>query len=93
MRAFQKYPHCKKVIRPPRTMSAPPTGPPPSAEFLAASKGPQVLAIIIIFPILALIAVTMRLYTRFRLVNSPSYEDFAIFLAMVKHLLNLTDSS
>lgn len=74
-------------------MSAPPTGPPPSAEFLAASKGPQVLAIIITFPILALIAVTMRLYTRFRLVNSPSYEDFAIFLAMVKHLLNLTDSS
>lgn len=74
------------------TMSAPPTGPPPSAEFLAASKGPQVVAIIVVFPVLALIAVTLRLYTRFILVNNPSWDDLAISLAMVSWSVTLADS-
>ena len=67
-------------------MSAPPTGLPPSIEYLAANKGPQTLAIIITFPAIALVIVILRLYTRFRIVKSPSYEDFAILLAMVSAL-------
>ncbi|KAF2013598.1 hypothetical protein BU24DRAFT_312480, partial [Aaosphaeria arxii CBS 175.79] len=48
-----------------------------------ANKGPQVLAIIIIFPCLSLIVVSLRLYTRIQIVRNPSWEDFAILLALV----------
>ncbi|KAF2184948.1 hypothetical protein K469DRAFT_577795 [Zopfia rhizophila CBS 207.26] len=54
-----------------------------SEAYLNANKGPQVLAIIITFPILATITVFLRLYTRFRIVNNPFYDDFAILLALV----------
>ena len=64
-------------------MSAHVTGPPPTAEYLAANKGPQTLVLVILFPTLALIIVGLRLYTRFSIVRSPSHEDFAIALAMV----------
>jgi hypothetical protein len=60
--------------------------PPYSEEYLNANKGPQVLAIIIIFPCLALIVVSLRLYTRFRIVSNPSYEEFAILIALVRTL-------
>src|SRR4051812_32984243 len=53
-------------------------------QYLRADKGPKILAIIIVFPSLALITVTLRLYTRFRIVHNPSWEDFAIFLALVR---------
>lgn len=60
---------------------------PPSQQFtedyLNANKGPQVLAIIITFPCLAITVVSLRLYTRFKIVNNPSYEDSAILAALV----------
>ncbi|KAH7394676.1 hypothetical protein BKA66DRAFT_388751, partial [Pyrenochaeta sp. MPI-SDFR-AT-0127] len=46
-------------------------------------KGSQVLAIIITFPAIALVVVGLRLYTKFKIVNHPSNEDFAILLAML----------
>ncbi|KAF2463544.1 uncharacterized protein BDR25DRAFT_165387, partial [Lindgomyces ingoldianus] len=52
-------------------------------------KGPQVLAVIIVFPILATITVILRLYTRFKIVNNPSHEDVAILLALV-HITTYT---
>jgi hypothetical protein len=54
-----------------------------SPEYLAADKGPQILAIIIVFPCLALLVVALRLYTRFVVVRNPSYEDLTIVLALV----------
>jgi hypothetical protein len=57
---------------------------PYTEDYLNANKGPQVLAIIITFPCLAVLVVFLRLYTRFRIVNNPSYEDFAILLALVR---------
>ena len=53
-------------------------------DYLHANKGSRVLAIIIIFPTLALIIVSLRMYTRFKIVHNPSWEDFAIFLALVR---------
>lgn len=58
-----------------------------SEDYLNANKGPQVLAIIITFPCLALVVVSLRLYTRFRIVSNPSYEEFAILVAVVRALL------
>lgn len=52
-------------------------------EYLAANKGPQILTIVILFPALASLIVGFRLYTRFSVVRSPSYEDLAIVLALV----------
>ncbi|KAF2003479.1 hypothetical protein P154DRAFT_401435, partial [Amniculicola lignicola CBS 123094] len=46
-------------------------------------KGPQVLAIVIVFPLLATIIVSLRLYTRLLVVNAASYEDSAIFFALL----------
>lgn len=60
------------------------TAPAYSQEYLNANKGPQVLAIIITFPCLAAVVVSLRLYTRFKIVNNPSHEDFAILLALVR---------
>ncbi|KAH7131876.1 hypothetical protein B0J11DRAFT_565468 [Dendryphion nanum] len=54
-----------------------------TVAYLNANKGPQVLAIITIFPCLSALVVALRLYTRFRIVNNPSYEDFAILVALV----------
>ncbi|KAF2112246.1 hypothetical protein BDV96DRAFT_649053 [Lophiotrema nucula] len=54
-----------------------------SPEYLNANKGPQILAIIIVFPCLATITVSLRLYTRFQIVHNASYEDFAILLALI----------
>ncbi|KAF3048799.1 hypothetical protein E8E11_000901 [Didymella keratinophila] len=64
-------------------MSATQAGPPRSAEYLAANKGPQTLVSCIVFPALAGFIVALRLYTRVRIVRSPSHEDFAIVLAMM----------
>lgn len=51
--------------------------------FLDANKGPQVLAIIIIFPCLSGLVVALRLYTRIKIVNNPSWEDSSVLLALV----------
>lgn len=55
----------------------------PTAEYLAADKGPQAFAVIVIFTTLALFVVGLRLFTRFYIVRSPSHEDYAIVAAMV----------
>jgi hypothetical protein len=60
------------------------TAAPFSETYLRADKGPKVLAIIIVFPSLAFITVSLRLYTRFKLVHNPSWEDLAILLALVR---------
>lgn len=52
-------------------------------EYLAANKGPQILKIIIVFPVLALIIVGFRIYTRVVVVRNSSYEDLAIVAALV----------
>jgi hypothetical protein len=57
--------------------------PPFSEDYLNANKGPQVLAIITVFPSLALVVVSLRLYTRWKIVNSASWEDYAILGALV----------
>lgn len=69
-------------------MSAPRADPAPTADYLAASKGPQILVFVIVFPALALMIVALRLYTRIHVVRKPSHEDFAITLAMVELLLD-----
>jgi len=53
-------------------------------DYLHANKGSKVLATIVVFPTLALIIVSLRIYTRFKIVRNPSWEDFAIFLALVR---------
>ena len=68
-------------------MLTPSADPPLSADYLAANKGPRTLIFVILFPVLALLIVTLRLYTRVRIVRSPSHEDFAIALAMVRFIL------
>jgi len=55
-----------------------------SENDLYADKGSKVLAIIIIFPTLALIIVSLRMYTRFKVVHNPSWEDLVIVLALVR---------
>lgn len=55
-----------------------------SEDYLRADKGSKVLATIIAFSILAFITVSLRLYTRFHIVHNPSWEDLAIFLALVR---------
>ncbi|KAF2998313.1 hypothetical protein E8E13_007683 [Curvularia kusanoi] len=70
-------------------MSAPPTDPGPTAEYLAANKGPQTLVFVILFPALALLVVTLRLYTRIRIIRKPSLEDFAIALATIKKVFSI----
>jgi hypothetical protein len=64
-------------------MTGPTAHPPPTAEFLAESKSSQTLAAVIIFPVLALIVVALRLYTRLKIVNNLSHDDFAVSVAMV----------
>lgn len=64
-----------------------------SDDYLSENKGPEVLAIIIVFPILASITVFLRLYTRFKIVNNPSWDDFSIFLALVCTLLRKESKS
>lgn len=67
-------------------------GPALTEDYLNANRGPRVLAIIITFPCLALLIVCLRLYTRFKIVNNPSYEDFSIILALVSSCLVLPAS-
>ncbi|KAF2749358.1 hypothetical protein M011DRAFT_456842 [Sporormia fimetaria CBS 119925] len=59
------------------------TPPPFPPEYLNADKGPQALAIIIVFPSLALVIVALRFYTRRFLVNSISHEDLTILAALI----------
>jgi hypothetical protein len=47
------------------------------------SQGPQVLAIVIIFPVVAIITVMLRLYTRFKIIANAAVDDFCIIIAMV----------
>lgn len=62
-------------------MAAP--GPPPSPEFLAESKADQVVAIIIVFPTIALIIVGLRIWTKFGIVRGASWDDYCIAGALV----------
>lgn len=55
-----------------------------SEDYLHADKSSKVLAVIITFPTLALIIVSLRMYTRFEVVHNPSWEDFMIVLALVR---------
>lgn len=64
-------------------MPAPTDGHQLSPEYLAADKGPATIALLVLFPVLALVAVVLRLYTRFFIVRIPSREDYSIALAMV----------
>lgn len=68
-------------------MPPPIDGPPLGPEYLAVDKGPATIVLLIIFPVLALVAVILRLYTRFCIVRIPSREDYAITLAMVLSFL------
>ena len=68
-------------------MSAPPGSPQLREEYLAENKGPGILVLVIVFPVLALFIVGLRLHTRFRIVKIPSHEDYAIALAMVSYTL------
>lgn len=54
---------------------------------LQESTGGQILAIAITFPILALITVILRLYTRLLVIKNASHEDYFIALAMVRIIL------
>ncbi|KAF1978356.1 hypothetical protein BU23DRAFT_586851 [Bimuria novae-zelandiae CBS 107.79] len=54
-----------------------------SPEYLAANQGPHIITIITILPSVAFLVVSLRLYTRFVVVNNPSYEDLTIVLALV----------
>jgi hypothetical protein len=56
-------------------------------EYLAESRGPQTLAIAIVFPAFATIAVALRYYTRFIILRAPSVEDYLVGIAMVSKLL------
>ena len=68
-------------------MSTPPlAGPPLTSEYLAANKSTQTLIAVVLIPVLALIIVALRPYTRVNIVKSPSHEDIAIALAMVRLL-------
>lgn len=47
------------------------------------SKGPTVLAVSIVFTVIALIATVLRLFTRFYLIKNHGMEDYSITLATV----------
>ena len=64
-----------------------------SEEYIRADKGPKILAIIIVFPTLALITVALRLYTRIRIVHNPSWEDYAILAALVVYTYQIGEST
>jgi hypothetical protein len=52
-------------------------------QLLKDSTQGQIWAIIIAFPVLALITVILRLYTRLVIIKNASSEDYCIVLAMV----------
>ncbi|PSN69730.1 hypothetical protein BS50DRAFT_631711 [Corynespora cassiicola Philippines] len=54
-----------------------------SEEQLHENKGPHIIAIIATFTSVALIAVSLRLYTRMKIVNNPSHEDLTILVALI----------
>jgi hypothetical protein len=53
---------------------------------LHESQAPQVLAIIITFPILAAITVLLRLYTRLKIISNASIDDVCVVVAMVNFI-------
>lgn len=64
-------------------MSTPggPPGPlPPGAN---DNRGPEIVAIVIAFPVLAAITVALRFYTRLRILKNASSDDLCIALALV----------
>ena len=63
---------------------ATPVPPHHTPEYLAANKGPTVLGVIIALPALATIVVCLRMYTRIRIVKNPSWDDWAIVVALVR---------
>lgn len=52
-------------------------------QLLKDSEQGQIWAIIITFPVLALITVILRLYTRLIVIKNASSEDYCIVLAIV----------
>ncbi|KAH7394658.1 hypothetical protein BKA66DRAFT_438466 [Pyrenochaeta sp. MPI-SDFR-AT-0127] len=70
-------------------MSAPPTGPHFTAEYLAANKGPRILAIIIVFPVLALIVV-LFVCTREFLVSRVQCVKAFVSNGMGRHIQAVT---
>ncbi|KAH7080158.1 hypothetical protein BKA63DRAFT_505842 [Paraphoma chrysanthemicola] len=69
-------------------MSTPSAIPELPAEYLADSKASEILSIIIIFPVLALVIVILRLYTRVYIIKSFSHDDIAITLAMALSIVS-----
>lgn len=47
------------------------------------TRGPEVLAAVITFPALGLLMVMLRLYTRFRIIHNPSWDDLCIVIGVV----------
>lgn len=54
-----------------------------SPEYLAADQGSHTLAVIISVPMVAVVIVGLRLYTRLVVIRSAAKDDLAITLAMV----------
>jgi hypothetical protein len=52
-------------------------------QLLKDNQQPQILAIVIVFPILAFITVILRLYTRLIVIKNAASEDYCIAFAMV----------
>lgn len=65
------------------TMSTPTPTPTVSLERLNETRAPQALVAVILCPLLALITVVLRLYTRTFLLKKVFWEDYMIIVAMV----------
>ncbi|KAI0995818.1 hypothetical protein K3495_g12363 [Podosphaera aphanis] len=50
---------------------------------LYANKGQKVLVIVTVFPILALIALILRLYTRIKIIRNPALDDWFSTIAVI----------
>ena len=59
------------------------TGDGHSAEYHRATKAPMILRVIIIFPVVSLLVVGLRLFTRLRIVRLLAIDDWFILCAMV----------
>ncbi|KUJ16489.1 uncharacterized protein LY89DRAFT_84513 [Mollisia scopiformis] len=50
---------------------------------LHANKGPHVLGIVIAFPILAAFCLSLRLYTRFKIIHNAALEDYCSVVGLI----------
>ena len=52
-------------------------------------RGPEILAIIWTFTTLALVVVSLKIFTRYKIVHDTGLDDFLVFLSMVRLYLCL----